>query len=402
MARKITSLTAATNLRATDVLQLVDIADTTMSTSGTNKKITIANFAASIISQIPAVAESQITTEKIALSAITTEKIALSAVTTNRINNLAVTADKLAVDSVTTVKIVNQAVNSDKLAVDSVITPKIYSQAVTTEKIALSAVTTAVINNKAITTDKIALSAITTDRIALTAITTDKIALSAVTTDRINNQSVTLAKLAPNILNDALAGLTITTDKISLSAVTTEVINNKAITTAKLALTAVTTDRIALSAVTTDRINNQAITQVKLAPNVVGQGPLFKVTIVPTTTTTIVPNGNIDERLTNFTVMYDTNSGVSAGEYTIPITGYYLFLSTIYNSVAGVANINPRIKQNGVSMIEGNQMGAATVRSTCQTILSCTAGDKMQIWVIASNNVTVTGFFEGAMIRSLP
>ena len=160
MGRKITELTAVSDLRDTDVIHLVDTLDTTMATTGTNKIITIGNFVPELLFQMPLIPSSKITGQ-----AVTTEKIALSAITTDRI----------------------------------------ALSAVTTAKIALSAVTTEVINNGAVTTDKIALSAVTTDRINNGAVTTDKIALSAVTTEKIALSAVTQTRLAANVVGNGPA-----------------------------------------------------------------------------------------------------------------------------------------------------------------------------------------------------
>lgn len=63
-------------------------------------------------------ADSAVTTVKIADANVTTAKLADSAVTTAKINNTAVTEDKIAADAVSTVKIVDAAVTMDKLAAD--------------------------------------------------------------------------------------------------------------------------------------------------------------------------------------------------------------------------------------------------------------------------------------------
>tara|TARA_B100001063_G_scaffold158276_1_gene147625 strand:- start:1450 stop:2526 length:1077 start_codon:yes stop_codon:yes gene_type:complete len=81
-------------------------------------------------------ADSAVTTAKIANTAVDSNKLATDAVVTAKIQNAAVNADKLATDAVTTAKIQNSAVDANKLASNAVTTVKILDDAVTYAKVA--------------------------------------------------------------------------------------------------------------------------------------------------------------------------------------------------------------------------------------------------------------------------
>jgi hypothetical protein len=97
---------------------------------------------------------------------------------------------------VPTAGIANSAVTTDKIAANAVVTADIADGAVTTEKIAAGAVATVDIADSAVTTAKIADSAITSGKIADGAVATADIADSAVTTAKIANANVTVAKIS--------------------------------------------------------------------------------------------------------------------------------------------------------------------------------------------------------------
>jgi len=82
------------------------------------------------------IADSAVTTAKIANTAVDSNKLATDAVVTAKIQNAAVNADKLATDAVTTAKIQNSAVDANKLASNAVTTVKILDDAVTYAKVA--------------------------------------------------------------------------------------------------------------------------------------------------------------------------------------------------------------------------------------------------------------------------
>ena len=81
------------------------------------------------------IADSAVTTAKIANTAVDSNKLATDAVVTAKIQNAAVNADKLATDAVTTAKIQNSAVDANKLASNAVTTAKILDDAVTYAKV---------------------------------------------------------------------------------------------------------------------------------------------------------------------------------------------------------------------------------------------------------------------------
>jgi len=141
-----------------------------------------------------------IETEDIADSAVTTAKLAANAVTTVKITDANVTVSKLATDSVTTVKIVDANVTAAKLASDAVTTVKILDANVTTTKIADSNVTTAKIADSNITTAKINDSAVTTGKVADLAITGAKLADTTITVGKIASNAVTNVKVLADTL----------------------------------------------------------------------------------------------------------------------------------------------------------------------------------------------------------
>lgn len=130
---------------------------------------------------------------------VTTAKLADSAVTSTKIASGAVSTIKLEDSAVTTAKIGNLAVTEAKLAANAVATGKIAYSAVTEAKLADNAVSTAKIQDLAITSAKLNNNAVTTAKLADGSVTADKLDSSAVTTDKIDANAVTYAKLGADV-----------------------------------------------------------------------------------------------------------------------------------------------------------------------------------------------------------
>ena len=105
-------------------------------------------------------ADSAVTTAKLASDAVTSTKILSAAVTTPKLATDAVLTANLITGSVTTPKLATDAATTEKLATDSVSAPKILSASVTTSKLASDAVTAAKILSGAITTAKLATDSV--------------------------------------------------------------------------------------------------------------------------------------------------------------------------------------------------------------------------------------------------
>lgn len=104
-------------------------------------------------------------------SSVTDVYLANSAVTTAKIADGSVTVAKLATDSVSTAKIIDANVTDVKLAANSVTTAKIVDANVTTAKILDGNVTTAKIADLNVTTAKIDIAAVTSTKIAASSVT---------------------------------------------------------------------------------------------------------------------------------------------------------------------------------------------------------------------------------------
>lgn len=104
-------------------------------------------------------------------SSVTDVYLANSAVTTAKIADGSVTVAKLATDSVSTAKIIDANVTDVKLAANSVTTAKIVDANVTAAKLATDSVTTAKIADLNVTTAKIDIAAVTSTKIAASSVT---------------------------------------------------------------------------------------------------------------------------------------------------------------------------------------------------------------------------------------
>ena len=162
------------------------------------------------------IANSAVTSAKIADATIVAGDLADNAVTTAKITDLNVTTGKLAADAVT----------AAKLADDAVVTANIVDANVTTAKIAADAITGAKLADNAVNSEHIVGGAITEVKLAAESVTATKLADDAVATANIIDANVTTAKIADS---------NITTAKIADSGVTTAKINDNAVTLAKMA-----------------------------------------------------------------------------------------------------------------------------------------------------------------------
>ena len=186
--------------------RITNVATPTASTDAANK-----NYIDTFVNQTANIADSAVTSAKIADGTIVTADLADSSVTsakivdgtiaTGDIADAAVTTAKVADSNVTTAKIADLNVTSGKLSTDSVLTSKIADGNVTTAKLADSGVTTAKIADSNVTTAKVADANITTAKVADSAITGAKIASSTIDSSKLTGATV--------VTNSEVAGVTV-------------------------------------------------------------------------------------------------------------------------------------------------------------------------------------------------
>ena len=111
------------------------------------------------------IANNSVTEEKIMDGAVTTNKIHYDAVTTETINNSAVTTDKINDGAVTSEKIAEGAVSMDEIKDLAVVESKIDDKAVTNVKIGDAAVDTRIIKDKSVTNAKMADDTLTIEKL---------------------------------------------------------------------------------------------------------------------------------------------------------------------------------------------------------------------------------------------
>lgn len=148
-------------------------------------------------------ANNAVTEYKIANNAVSESKIADGAVTTDKLGFKSITADKIADDvafgvpdkSIIEDKIADSAITSFKIADRAITEPKLADKAVSTRAIADNAVGKDQLANNAIVESKIADLAVTTDKLAGKSVTSIKIADQTIATSNLANQSVTNAKI---------------------------------------------------------------------------------------------------------------------------------------------------------------------------------------------------------------
>ena len=177
-------------------------------------------------------------------------------ITTGVWNGTAIATDYIADSAVTSAKIADATIVAGDLASNAVTTVKITDLNVTTAKLAADAVTAAKLADDAVVTANIVDANVTTAKIAADAVTAAKLADDAVVTDNIVDANVTTVKLA----NDA-----VTAAKLADDAVVTASIVDDAVTSAKIADGTIATGNIEDAAVATAKIADNAVTLAKLA-----------------------------------------------------------------------------------------------------------------------------------------
>ena len=212
------------------------------------------------------IADSSITTAKLAASAVTAAKLGTDSVTAAKIQASAVGESELASNSVSSAKIQSCAVGETQLATDSVSAAKIQAGAVgsselatdsvTATKIAAGAVDTSELASDSVTTAKIAASAITTTELATDSVTAPKIAAGAVGESELASNSVTAAKIAVDAVGSS---------EIASGAIGETELASDSVSAAKIQANAVGASEIASGAVGTSELSNDSATNAKLA-----------------------------------------------------------------------------------------------------------------------------------------
>ena len=257
-----------------------------------------------------------VSTTMIANTAVTTAKIASSAVTTDKINDSAVTSAKIADLTIATGDIADSAITSGKIATGAVGTTKIDDLSVTTAKINDSAITAAKIASDAVTTAKILDSNVTTAKIADSAITSAKIADATIATGDIADGAVTSAKIADGtIVAGDLADGAVTSAKILDGTIVNADINaSAAIAYSKLSLngTITSADIVDGTIVNADINSSAAIALSKLATD-----PLARANHTGTQTASTISDFDTQVRTSRLDQMAAPTASVSLNSQKI-------------------------------------------------------------------------------------
>ena len=257
-----------------------------------------------------------VSTTMIANTAVTTAKIASNAVTTDKINDSAVTSAKIADLTIATGDIADSAITSGKIATGAVGTTKIDDLSVTTAKINDSAITAAKIASDAVTTAKILDSNVTTAKIADSAITSAKIADATIATGDIADGAVTSAKIADGtIVAGDLADGAVTSAKILDGTIVNADINaSAAIAYSKLSLngTITSADIVDGTIVNADINSSAAIALSKLATD-----PLARANHTGTQTASTISDFDTQVRTSRLDQMAAPTASVSLNSQKI-------------------------------------------------------------------------------------
>lgn len=206
-------------------------------------------------------------TAGIADSAVTTVKIAANAITDAKIQSGGLTASGIASNAVTTIKILDGNVTTDKVADSAITNAKIAPNTIASNRFAAGAVDTAALATSGITSAKFTAGAVDTTALGAAAVTNDKIA----------NTTIAYAKL--NLADGDVPGTKITSAtisglQISTGGVLTANIADSAITNAKIASGTIGVGKFAASAIDTVNIADDAVTLAKIADSAVGSAQL--------------------------------------------------------------------------------------------------------------------------------
>ena len=151
-------------------------------------------------------------------------------------------------------------------------------------------------------------------------------------------------------------------------------------------------------------VNDAAITQSKLAPNVVGNGPAFRVHQVGTASS--IAN-NTYTKIAFSTEGFDTNNNFSDSKFTPSAAGYYLIQGTIVYETSS-AKALAAIYKNGVIYSSGSQAdGNATRASVSDLVYMNGSTDYVELYAYQASGVSrssATGeantCFSACLIRS--
>jgi hypothetical protein len=178
------------------------------------------------------IANSGVTTAKIADGSLTSGKYASGSVLTAAVGNAQITQQKLSGDSVGSAQVIGGSIGTSELASDSVTnvkidnlavsTAKLQDSCITAAKVATGAILTAAVGDDQITNAKLADDCVDSAQIANGAINDSAmLASNVVTQDKLASSSVSSAKIASGAVGtSALAGVSVTSDKLADSSVT--------------------------------------------------------------------------------------------------------------------------------------------------------------------------------------
>ena len=266
----------------------------------------------------PIIANSVITTIKIADLNVTNAKLEANVITTDKIKDGEVQTDDIKDANVTTAKIADANVTNAKLAANAVTTDKILDGTIVVTDLANDAVETSKIKDSNVTTAKIADANVTTakmehgaaDQVLKTNTAGNGVEWGKLSAANLVGKNLTAADASITVGNgvgatliDAnlkVTDLGITTAKLAAAAVTTDKITDANITEAKLAADAVTsakvldgtiatadlgnnsvaTDKIIDAAITTTKIADTNVTNAKLANDAVSSAKILNGTVV--------------------------------------------------------------------------------------------------------------------------
>jgi len=206
-------------------------------------------------------------TAGIADSAVTTVKIAANAVTDAKIQSGGLTASGIASNAVTTIKILDGNVTTDKMADSAITNAKIAPNTIASNRFAAGAVDTAALATSGITSAKFVAGAVDTTALGSAAVTNDKIANSTIAYAKFNLADGDIP--GTKITNATISGL-----QISTGGVLTANIADSAITNAKIASGTIGVGKFTANAIDTVNIADDAVTLAKIADSAVGNAQL--------------------------------------------------------------------------------------------------------------------------------